>query len=157
MPKIVVSYHRSESVAIAGRICDRLVARYGNDSVLMDLEDIETLPDLRAHIRNLLNESDVLLAVVGPQWLHAGHDRQKQNDPVQIEIETALEQSMGIIPVLLDGSRVPPEAELPESIKRIASFKPAALSSGRDFHLHMERLIRSIEQVLKDKPAPAAD
>src|SRR5262245_59115704 len=106
MPKIIVSYHRSESVAIAGRIFDRLFARYGTDSVFMDLEDTETLPDLRAHISNLLNEGDVLLAVVGPQWLDAGDDTQKQNDPVQIEIETALEQGIGIIPVLLDGSRV---------------------------------------------------
>jgi TIR domain len=91
MPKIVVSYRRSDSVAIAGRICDRLIARYGTDSVFMDLEDVLPAADLRDRIKKSLNGGDVLLAVIGPNWLAGGGGIQTQNDPVRLEIETALE------------------------------------------------------------------
>ena len=35
MPKVIISYRRSDSDAIAGRIRDRLVSDYGRNSVFM--------------------------------------------------------------------------------------------------------------------------
>jgi class 3 adenylate cyclase/predicted ATPase len=157
MPKIVVSYRRSDSVAIAGRICDRLIARYGTDSVFMDLEDVLPAADLRDRIKKSLNGGDVLLAVIGPNWLAGGGGIQTQNDPVRLEIETALEQGMEVVPVLLDGSGLPSAGELPDSVKRLAFFNAVPLNSGREFHLHMERLIRAIDQILKAKSGPVAE
>jgi class 3 adenylate cyclase/predicted ATPase len=157
MPRIVVSYRRSDSVAIAGRICDRLIARYGNDSVFMDLEEAPSPAEVRHHIKKCLNRGDLLLALIGANWLAEGGDIQTQNDPARIEIETALEQGMDIVPVLLDGSNLPPAGELPDSVKGLAFCNAVPLNSGRLFHLHMERLIRAIDQILKAKSIPAAD
>jgi class 3 adenylate cyclase/predicted ATPase len=157
MPRIVVSYRRSDSVAIAGRVCDRLITRYGNDSVFMDLEDILSTAEVRDHIKKCLKRGDVLLALIGPNWLAEGGDIQTENDPVRFEIETALEQGVDILPVLLDGSCLPPAGELPDSVKRLAFCNAVPLNSGRLFHLHMERLIRAIDQILKTESSPAAD
>jgi class 3 adenylate cyclase/predicted ATPase len=155
MAKIIISYRRSDSVAIAGRICDRLVARYGNDSVFMDVDDIPSAGDLREYVRKSLHQGDILLAVVGPNWLAGDGDRlreiEKDTDLVRLEVEMALEEGIQIIPVLIDGSSLPRANELPDGLKQFALFNPTALNSGRDFHLHMERLIRSIDQILKNK------
>jgi hypothetical protein len=43
MPRVVISYRRSDSAAIAGRIADQLKARFGEDSVFMDIDNIPLL------------------------------------------------------------------------------------------------------------------
>ena len=54
---------------MAGRICDQLKARYGNDSVYMDIDNIPVGVDFREHIYAALDQTDVLVAIVGPKWL----------------------------------------------------------------------------------------
>ena len=54
MAKIVISYRRSDSAAIAGRIRDRLAAQYGDQSIFMDIENIPFGEDFRTHIRDTL-------------------------------------------------------------------------------------------------------
>jgi hypothetical protein len=69
MSKIVVSYRRSDSQAIAGRIVDRLIAQFGEQSVFMDVDNIPFGIDFRQHIQSVLAQAEVLIAVVGPDWL----------------------------------------------------------------------------------------
>ena len=47
MPKIIISYRRSDSDAIAGRIRDRLAGYYGDDSIFMDIDNIPFGMDFR--------------------------------------------------------------------------------------------------------------
>jgi hypothetical protein len=42
MARIFVSYRRSDSDVIAGRIRDRLARSYGDDSVFMDIDNIRS-------------------------------------------------------------------------------------------------------------------
>src|SRR5579863_2806722 len=69
MPKIAISYRRSDSSAITGRIFDRLAAHYGKESVFMDIDNIPFGTDFRSHIQAVLQETEVLIVVIGPQWL----------------------------------------------------------------------------------------
>jgi len=55
--------------AIAGRIADRLSHHYGEDSVFMDVESIPIGIDFRTHIDETLQQADVVLAVIGRNWL----------------------------------------------------------------------------------------
>jgi len=43
MANIIISYRRSDSAAIAGRIRDRLAEHYGADAVFMDIDSIPRL------------------------------------------------------------------------------------------------------------------
>jgi hypothetical protein len=163
MPKIVISYRRSDSTAIAGRIFDRLTACYGKESVFLDVENIPFGIDFRKSIEAALLRTDVLLVVVGPQWIGpepGGPTRIDQaNDPVRVEVEIALAQAMLVIPLLVDGAKMPTSAELPESLRDFAFLNAAEVAAGRDFHGHMERLIYAIDQAFAVKTAdvnPAA-
>ena len=152
MPRIAISYRRSDSAATAGRIFDRLTAHYGDEAVFMDIDDIPFGIDFRSHIREVLLRSDVLIALVGGNWLgrsDAGTARmQEETDPVRVEIEIALERNIAIIPVLIDGAKMPASAELPASFGNFAYLNAAEVSSGRDFRTHMERLIGAIDQIV---------
>ena len=158
MSKIIVSYRRSDSAAITGRIFDRLIDRYGEELVFMDIDRIPFGTDFRHHIQDALRDADILLAVVGPTWLGKTADGrtriQDEADPVRVEIETALKQGLTVIPVLVDNAPMPGAADLPESIRDFAYINAAPIDVGRDFRQHMERLTRSIDGIVgTDKAA----
>jgi TIR domain len=152
MPKIAISYRRSDSSAITGRIFDRLVARYGKESVFMDVDNIPIGTDFRSHIRAVLLETEVLIVVIGPRWLGtdaAGTVRMSQeSDPVRAEVEAALAQELPMIPVLVDGAKMPDSTALPASIEKFAFLNAAEVATGRDFHPHMDRLVAAIDATL---------
>jgi TRAP-type mannitol/chloroaromatic compound transport system substrate-binding protein len=160
MPRIIISYRRSDSAAMAGRIFDRLHAYYGDQSMFMDIDNIPFGTDFRRYIKDALGESDALVAVVGPRWLgprDVGRPRiHDATDPVRLEIEGALERGIPIIPVLVDGAQMPSDAELPDSLTDFAFINAASVDTGRDFRPHMDRLIRGIEEILARTKTPAA-
>jgi hypothetical protein len=160
MPAILISYRRADSSAIAGRIFDRLAAHYGEGSVFMDVDHIPYGIDFRTHIQETLQRTDVLIAVIGRNWLGKSTDgaarMHEKTDPVRVEIETALERKTPIIPVLVDGARMPQSADLPEEFGNFAFLNAAEVASGRDFHGHVERLIGAIDRAAGIAGSPPA-
>jgi TRAP-type mannitol/chloroaromatic compound transport system substrate-binding protein len=161
MPRIVISYRRSDSAAMAGRIFDRLHAHYGDQSMFMDIDNIPFGTDFRRFIKDTIGQSDVLVAVVGPRWLgprDAGGPRiHDATDPVRLEIEGALQGGLPIIPVLVDGAQMPGDEELPDNLKDFAFINAAPVDIGRDFRAHVDRLIRGIDDILAKAAAPATE
>jgi len=150
MPKIAISYRRSDAAAMAGRIFDRLAAHYGKHSVFMDVDNIPIGADFRAHIGETLRRTDVLLAVIGAKWLGAqdGGDARirQESDPVRVEIEAALARGAPVIPVLVDGAKMPDAATLPQSFGTFAFLNAAEVATGRDFDGQIGRLIAAIDR-----------
>ena len=158
MPAILISYRRADAAAIVGRMYDRLVARYGVESVFLDISDIPHAVDFRYHVSEEMRKCDVILAIVGPLWRGGTGNESRINaedDPVRVEIEIALEHHLSIIPVLVDGAAMPGPTELPVSLRPFAYLNAATVQSGLDFHAHVDRLVASIDQILGPK-APAA-
>jgi formylglycine-generating enzyme required for sulfatase activity len=151
LPKIAISYRRADTEVIAGRIRDRLAACYGEDAIFMDIDNIPFGTDFRAHISEAVVQSDILLAIVGQDWLGADRDGDRridrETDFVRLEVETAMNNAVPIIPVLAGSARMPQAAQLPESLKNFAFLNAAPVDTGRDFHQHMDRLIRGIDQI----------
>ena len=75
MPTIAISYRREDTRWMVGRIFDHLVEYYGRDSIFMDIDGVPLGLDFRDQIRNTLQRSDILLAVIGPQWLAAQKEK----------------------------------------------------------------------------------
>jgi len=153
MPKILISYRRSDSSAITGRIFDRLSHHYGEDAVFMDVDSIPIGTDFRRHIQEVLLGTDVVVAVIGTAWLGgegaAGATRMHdKTDAVRVEIETALGRKTPIIPVLVDGAKMPAAAELPPELSDFVYLNAAEVATGRDFRSHMTRLIAAIDRVM---------
>lgn len=157
MPAILISYRRSDAAAIVGRIYDRLVARYGPESVFLDIDDIPYGSDFRTHIQTTLQKCDVVLAVVGRNWraVGDGHARiMDAGDPVRVEVELALAAGLPLVPALVDGATMPQGADLPASIERFAYLNAVTVDSGVDFHHHVDRIVAALDRILVfDTPA----
>src|SRR5215469_17185846 len=112
--------------------------------------------DFREHIDETLDQSDVVLAIVGPRWVgsHSGRDRLSEpSDPVRVEVETALQKRKPLIPVLVLNAHMPTVEHLPSSLHDFAYRNAVTIDAERDFDVHMARLIRSIDRIAK-KPRP---
>lgn len=159
MPKIFVSYRRDDSEHITGRIYDRLEPHFGGDNVFMDIDSIPSGVDFREHLDRTVGQCDVLLAVIGEQWLNIGYREGSKEgwrlddttDFVRIEIQSSLTRGIPVIPVLVGRAAMPGEQEMPEGLKGLSYRNAAEVRSGRDFRDHVDRLIRGIEQLFQPK------
>lgn len=155
MPRIALSYRRADSAAIAGRIFDRLTQHYGANSIFMDIDSIPFGMDFRSHIRKTLLDTDIVVVIVGRAWRGLRPDGsariEQESDVVRIEVETALQRGVPVIPVLVDGATMPTSSELPPSLLDFSFRNAAEVDAGRDFHPHVDRLIRSMDRLLEMK------
>jgi hypothetical protein len=149
MPKLFISYRRDDTIGVAGRIYDRLAMHFGRDNVFMDVDAIPFGVDFRQHLNDAVSRCDVLVAVIGTTWLGSSQaGLRRLDDPkdfVRIEIETALQRGIPVIPVLIAPASLALAADLPETLRELAYRNALEIDPGRDFHNHLDRLIRGIE------------
>ena len=119
MPKVFISYRREDTAALAGRIYDRLSLHFGRASVFMDIDTIPFGVDFRQHINEVVSQCDVLLALIGDRWAGVLPDGERRlDDPadfVRMEIETALNRGILVVPLLIGRVSMPSTTELPPS------------------------------------------
>ncbi|HYV09832.1 MAG TPA: toll/interleukin-1 receptor domain-containing protein [Pyrinomonadaceae bacterium] len=152
MPQIFLSYRRSDSEYIAPMLSEKLQQHFGEDSVFFDEHSIPLGVDFREYIENAVGKCDVLIAIIGDQWLRAvdGRGNRRLDDPsdfVRIEIESALKRSIPVIPVLVDKVEMPSADDLPSSLKSLAFRNATELRAGRDLNQHTEQLIQGLKSL----------
>jgi hypothetical protein len=154
--RIFLSYRRADSEATSGRIRDRLAIQFGSDSIFMDVDNVPIGVDFRDHIRAAIKASDLFLCVIGSNWLKVNngsvHRLQDKSDPVRLEIEAAMEFSVPIIPVLIGKAVMPDADDLDMVLKPVTFLNAAHVDIGKDFHLHLDRLIIAIEKRFESHP-----
>lgn len=142
-PKIFISYRRDDSRHSAGRICDRLVYHFGENHVFMDIEKIPLGIDFRQYVKDQLDHCEVVLAIIGDDWLIDGREPSKNT---HIEISAALERGdIPVIPVLVGDAPIPREDQLPNDMKELSYRNGFKLHADRGFDAGMRSLIEAIE------------
>ena len=141
-PRIFISYRRDDTAGHAGHLYADLVARFGADSVFMDTETIEPGADFAERIQREIELSDVLIALIGKDWLR--RRLREPEDYVRLEIESALDRKLRIIPVLLQGVRMPSVAQLPASISELSHRNALEISHSRWRH-DVDRLVATLQ------------
>jgi hypothetical protein len=148
---IFISYRRSDSADVSGRIYDRLISRFGKDLIFKDVDSIPLGLDFKEYLNKKVGECTVLLAILGNGWLEvvdpAGKRRlEDPADFVRIEIEAALERDIPVIPLLVQGAGMPREEALPAGLRKLAYRNGIPIRSDPDFHRDMDRLILALEK-----------
>ena len=162
MARIFISYRRRDSAYVAGNLRDALQARFGTDSCFLDIDNIPFGADFRQYIGNAVGQCDVLLVLIGDQWLESTDDqgRRRIEDPsdyVRIEIESALKRNIPVVPVLVGEAKVPGASELPESIRDMAYRNAAEIRATRDQKNQIERLVSGLAEHLREKVSGAEE
>src|SRR5580704_11302618 len=126
MPAIFISYRRGDASGYAGRLRESLDRRLGAGQVFRDVDTIQPGQDFVEVIETRVGECRALLALIGHDWLAsadaAGNRRLNlAGDFVTLEIASALKRpDVLVVPVLVEGARMPEADALPESIRRLA-------------------------------------
>jgi len=154
MASIYLSYRPSDLDAIAGRLHDQLVERFGQDAVVW--RDPGT-GNTSAPGPDLLRDVEAVIVLVGPRWLHAGADGgepplMRSNDPVRLDLEAALRRKLPIFLALTSGAAAPQAPYLPPSLQRLAVLSPVTLRNDPDFRRDAARLM----ELLGNYVAPLA-
>jgi len=161
--KIFLSYRREDTKHVAGRIFDRLAQEFGEKEVFFDVDTIPIGVDFRSHVTSSIEDSAVLIALIGGRW--ANHDwkrrrwwmspfRSRKVDFVEVEIEIALQSSVPIIPVLVDSASMPKESILPDTIRSLAYLNATPIRSGRDFRTDSERVVELVRELRGEPKTP---
>jgi hypothetical protein len=150
--RIFISYRRQDSAGYSGRLFDRLSNRFGQSNIFMDIDAIELGVDFVQRIQEAVSSCDVLLAVIGPTWLTVtsanGQPRLSDpNDFVRVEVQTALQRDIRVIPLLVQGAQMPNASELPPELAPLARRNGMGIEHV-SFDSDVNLLITKLEKML---------
>jgi hypothetical protein len=147
--RIFISYRRADTANQAGWLAERLAGHYGRPQLIFDVDSIQLGNDFADVIAAAVTSCDALLALIGHQWLTAASG---PNDFVRVEIESALTRGVRVIPVLVDGARMPTAAELPPGLAMLTQQPPLSLGAANP-EGDVSRLIQALDQSIAAKSA----
>ena len=155
-PKVFISYRRSDSQAQTGRLYDRLNRAFPG-MFFRDVSEIGVGVDFVAHVERAVGASVALIAVIGPTWATASDERGRRldipDDFVRVEIRTALQRKIRIIPILVGNAEMVDDDKLPDDLKPLTRWN--AIKIVEEYYDQgIEKLVRSLVPELGE---PAAE
>lgn len=152
--RIFISYRREETAYPAGWLYDRLADRYGGGQVFKDVDSIQLGDDFVEAITRAVGSCDVVLVLIGDKWITISdeHGRRRLDDPddfVRLEVQAALTRNVRVIPILVDGARMPRADELPESLVKLVRRQALEFSPAR-FEFDTSRLFKVLDGTLAE-------
>jgi len=140
---IFIGYRRRDSQGFAGRVADDLIEQFGAARIFRD-DDIPEGADFTAVLDAALTGCQVLIVVIGPEWIHASDadGRRRLLDPedwVRREIEESFKRGIRLLPVLVGGASMPRAEDLPDTLAPLTRIQAFEMSD-RGWDEQLERL-----------------
>jgi TIR domain len=168
MGAVFLNYRRGDSEGQARALFVELTKLLGKDSVFMDVDSIALGRDFRTVLQERLGSCDVMVALIGPDWLDAADssgNRRLDNptDFVRQEIASALKRNIPVIPVLVQGARMPGSERLPVDLQDLpyrngfelghSTWESDVAEMVKRLGLQQQRPSASPPSIQGDKPA----
>jgi TIR domain len=157
--RIFLNYRRDDSSGYALSLYHNLADHFGADQVFMDIDTIAPGENFVARIEETMSTCDVVVALIGRDWLTASDasGNRRLDDPgdfVRLELESAIEREVPLVPTLVHRAQIPQANELPEPLR------PLVLRQGIELHdstwrTDVARLIRVFERLAAPPEAAA--
>ncbi|MSM38675.1 MAG: TIR domain-containing protein [Geobacter sp.] len=150
---IFISYRRKDTGGYTGRLYDRLTQLFDAEDIFYDQSGIESGEDFPIAIQNALDSAEVILVIIGPDWL-SEENRKRLNDAkdfVRHEVMSALHRKETeivtkplVVPVLVGGAGQLSEADLGE-LSQLALIQSHAVQGNlAEYNLKVEELCKII-------------
>jgi small GTP-binding protein len=157
MPRIFISYRRTDSAPHARRIYEWLSAHPNAGTAFMDLSGIEPGENFHAAISREIDSAEVMLVIIGKQWTFAenpdGLQRlEEPHDVVRREVVIGLGSSMRVIPVLVSDADMPQAVHLPATLAKLTSLNALRVSE-QTFEEDMNRLAEYLHNWTVEHPS----
>jgi hypothetical protein len=142
---IFVSYRRADSAGYAGRLVDKLKSEFG-DQVFFDVDSIRPGANFHEVINETLGKCGAVVLLIGKRWLERNESSPPFGDLQDVitqEVQSTLDLKIPIVPVLVDGAAMPPEAVLPAQFQEISSLNAMELR-----HTSFDRDVQAVSEHL---------
>ncbi len=155
--KLFINYRRGDHAEFANALRIYLIHQFQRDNVFMDLE-IPRFQPFEDVIREKIQESDAVIAIIGPRWYEALKERESLNeiDYVRLELEIALELGKPVLPICVAGGTPPAMRDLPDSLAQAfvlqAEYFPTLRVLDDTVGAMMAEMQRIIQQVTSRQP-----
>ncbi|TNC81289.1 MAG: hypothetical protein C9356_09285 [Oleiphilus sp.] len=159
--KIFINYRRESLDGADQNFVNRLKNFLSNafppQGIFLDSHSIPPASHFDDVIKEAINTSDVMLSVIGENWLQTLKENEASDskDFVVDEITHAISNKVAIVPVIVERARLPREADLPESIRGML-FRNAihVRIADQQFENDLGQLVESLSLLFRDAPAP---
>ncbi len=148
---VFISYRREDSGGYAIAVYKELVRRLGSDyHVFMDIDSIDAGADFVEVVEKALKDCDVVLVLIGPNWLDltVARDKEKPKKPdwARIEVDAALRHHLRVIPLLINQAVMPSVEELPKDIRKLSNLNALEIRNTR-FDADLDQVAASLKGV----------
>jgi TIR domain len=149
--RVFISYRRDDSAAyLVPYLREDLETSVGPGNVFLDIDSIPLGADFRSHIHRSIQRADVVLVLIGPQWLQGRLF--EPHDPVVTEIVCAEELGKHLIPVLIGGVTMPAERDLPPEIDFLPRRNAASIARPPGHKADLARLREYLSKLEPNLP-----
>lgn len=128
---VFLSYRRSDTQDLAGRVADRLRAAPQVRTVFIDVDEIAPGADFVERLQGALKACDVCVLLIGPAWRGPREGAPPRifdaRDFVRLEAAAALASERKVLPVLANGAAMPEPDELPDDLRALSRINALAI------------------------------
>jgi hypothetical protein len=156
--RIFLNYRQADSAAWAGWLHHRLLDDFRPDQLFIDIDNIEPGVDFTRVLDERVATCDAFIMIIGRDWLTARDENGELRldnikDFVRIEIEAALKRDIRVIPMLVDGARMPRPDQLPESLRPLV-LRHAIAVTHESFAREVAKVVASLRRMAPFSGSP---
>lgn len=149
---IFINYRKDDSSWNALALYNELQKYFPKETLFKDFNTIRPGDDFVESIQKALSHCNVLLVVMSKNWLEVKdkNGNRRISDPddlVRIEIATAIERNIQVIPVLFDNIPMPTSADLPENLRSLPRRQFVEIETTR-FEADVKKLADAIKELM---------
>lgn len=150
--RIFLCYRHDESVGVVLRTRDALENAFERDLQFVGFDTALAGKNFADSVSAEVRASAALFVFISPEWSHAEYDdgisrSMTPQNGTRVAIVTALENEIPVVPILLNGARVPNPDTLPEDMRPMTYRNAIVLGSGESLNEGLEHLCRLVEQM----------
>src|SRR5262249_35810297 len=140
------------------RLFDHLATKFSRRRLFMDIDAMKPGLDFVEQLDAQVAQCDVVIAIIGPHWLdakdHAGRRRlDGDKDYVRLELASALKRGIPVIPVMVDGTEMPPADALSDDLKPLVRRHALELRHTR-FAADADAIVHALETIVPGRRVP---
>jgi len=119
--KIFINYRRAESLKDARHLAKLIDTGPFRGRIFIDLKGLDGAPDWLHELERQVASSDAMISIICRDWVEVRDGDGKRRidndkDFVRFELAEAFRRNIPVIPVLVDGARMPKGSELPDNL-----------------------------------------
>ena len=155
--KIFISYRRADSADITVALYNELREHFEDERIFKDINNIPPGMDFSQVLAKALDEAAVVLAIIGPEFISGSGTRLfDEADWVRQELALSLQRNLRVVPVLVNGAKLPEPTELPPDLQPLRKRQIARIDNGR-FQYDVQQLSVGISDLIPLKKKQAQD